>query len=787
MSDERPHFNIHAIAGKLALSREVVLKVLITLTLVLLLALLFPRGEAVPLEFKIGAIWAQKDMIAPFSFPVLRDEKEYARDVEEAKRKVYEVFERDSTATALASANLQAFFRRLTETLRLRVEARKSQRLQLLTAMDDSVRYVRATEALEIPFTEKEWDLLASASSAGQLTTMTSSVESTARDIHQRGFLDRPKSQLNQNEIAIRQGTLEEIVPVDRLYDRGEIVTLLEQRLVEEYGSENPLLGVAYKIGINFLAPNILFHGIATDQAIAAAVDAVPRTTGFVQENERIISKHERITQETRLKLESYRRALMDRGPASDAPGQFLGTLLHVILALSLFSMYLILFRKGIVGNNRQLALIAVIFLLIGFLAYLTRELDVEVPIEYLIPVATASMMLTIIFDSRVGFYGTVVMAFVVAGIRGNDYSVALAALVAGGLAVYSVRDMKNRTQIFRSLLFILLGYALVILALGLEHAESPEAMGEKLLFAAANAIVAPVLTYGLLIFLERVFRVTTDLTLIELAHFNHPLQRLLAEKAPGTYHHSMTMASLTEAGAAAVGGNEVLARVAAYFHDIGKVVKPTYFVENQRGPRNRHDKLSPRMSSLIITAHVKDGIALAREYNLPEEIIDFIPMHHGTTRIDYFFDKALRLAQSSTDETKIDEINEQDYRYPGPKPQTKETGIMMLADAIEASVRTVEDPTPQRLEGLIDELIKKRFEEGELDECPLTLKDLTKIKSAFLSILVGVYHTRVKYPEPAPKKKSRRPPQVPEQQPETRESETPESPDLSAPPEANP
>jgi cyclic-di-AMP phosphodiesterase PgpH len=787
MPDERSHLNIRTIAGKLALSREVVLKVLITLTLVLLLALLFPRGEAVPLEFKIGAIWAQKDMIAPFSFPVLRDEKEYARDVEEAKGKVFEVFERDSMATALASANLQAFFRRLTEALQLRSEARRSQRLQLLTAAEDSVRYERATEALEIPFTEKEWDLLTSASSAGQLAPLTSSVESTARDIHQHGFLDRPKSQLNRNEIAIRQGTLEEIVPVDRLYDRGEIVTLLEQRLVEEYGSENPLLGVAYKIGINFLAPNILFNGIATDQAMAAAVDAVPRTTGFVQENERIISKHERITQETRLKLESYHRALMDRGPAADAPGQFLGTLLHVILALSLFSVYLILFRKGIVGNNRRLALIAVIFLLIGFLAYLTRELDVEVPIEYLIPVATASMMLTIIFDSRVGFYGTVVMAFVVAGIRGNDYSVALASLVAGGLAVYSVRDMKNRTQIFRSLLFIVLGYALSILALGLEHAESPEAMGEKLLFAAANAIVAPVLTYGLLIFLERVFRVTTDLTLIELAQFNHPLLRLLAEKAPGTYHHSLTMASLTEAGAAAVGGNEVLARVAAYFHDVGKVVKPTYFVENQRGPRNRHDKLSPRMSSLIITAHVKDGIALAREYNLPGEIIDFIPMHHGTTRIDYFYDKALRLAQSSTDETKIDEINEQDYRYPGPKPQTKETGIMMLADAIEASVRTLEDPTPQRLEGLIDELIKKRFEEGELDECPLTLKDLTKIKSAFLSILVGVYHTRVKYPEPVQKKKSRRPYQMPEQPPETPENGTPESPDLSAPPEANP
>jgi putative nucleotidyltransferase with HDIG domain len=216
-------------------------------------------------------------------------------------------------------------------------------------------------------------------------------------------------------------------------------------------------------------------------------------------------------------------------------------------------------------------------------------------------------------------------------------------------------------------------------------------------------------------------------------------------------------MASLAEAAALAVRANEVLARVGAYFHDVGKIVKPTYFVENQKGSRNKHDKLAPRMSSLIISAHVKDGIALAREYDLPEEVVDFIPMHHGTTRIEYFYDKALQLAHRSDDETKVDEIKDQDYRYPGPKPQTKETGILMLADGIEASARTLEDPSPQKLEALIDEYIRKRFEEGELDECPLTLKDLTKIKAAFLSVLVGIYHTRVKYPATAKK-------QLPEQ-----------------------
>jgi len=229
-------------------------------------------------------------------------------------------------------------------------------------------------------------------------------------------------------------------------------------------------------------------------------------------------------------------------------------------------------------------------------------------------------------------------------------------------------------------------------------------------------------------------------------------------------------MAGLAEAGAAAIGANAILVRVGAYFHDVGKIIKPTYFVENQKGTRSRHDKLAPRMSSLIIASHVKDGIALAHEYKLPEEVVEFIPAHHGTTRIDFFYNKAVQLAQNSPDETKIDEIKEQDYRYPGPKPQTRETGIMMLADTIEAAVRSIEDPNPQRLEETINELVKKRFEEGELDECPLTLRDLTKIKTAFLSVMVGMYHPRPKYPDVDTRKPRVRKPKA-EQQAEDAEA----------------
>jgi putative nucleotidyltransferase with HDIG domain len=734
---------------KSKISADFAIKGALGATILVVLAFMFPRGESLELEFRVGGIWSQKDLIAPFSFPVLREEKEYQKDANEARTRVLPVFERDTSVSDRQVRRLEEFFRHADEALTVSRQYKTSMKRGGATATQDSLLFRQLTAALEIPLAEHEWRVLEEFGNHQRLASMQHILADALKLIYATGVLDRSKGTMVQPELALRCGKVEEVIPISRVFDRGDAVAAIESRLLQEYRSDTDTMALAYKIGVIHLVPNIKYGEEANAQALATAVDAVPRTVGFVQENERIVSKHERITPEIRLKLESLRRAKAERGPASDSLLQLLGIILHVALVIVLFGIYLYLFRKRIFSNNRRLALIALLFVLEGFFAYLSRELDVTSPIEYLIVVPAASMLLTIIFDSRVGFYGTVTMAFIVAGIRGNDYSVALASLVAGVLSVYSVRDMKNRTQLFRSLGFIFTGYALTIVALGLERYEPLRVIMEQLMFALVNAIVSPVLTYGLLIFMERTFRVTTDITLMELAHFNHPLLRLLAEKAPGTYHHSTTIAILAEAAASAVGANEILVRVGAYFHDVGKVVKPTYFVENQRGSRSRHDKLSPRMSSLIIAAHVKDGIALGREYGLPEEVIEFIPMHHGTTRIDFFYNKALQLAQSSEDETKLDEINEQDYRYPGPKPQTKETGIMMLADAIEAAVRTIDEPTPQRLSDAIDELVKRRLDEGELDECSLTLRDLTKIKAAFLSVTVGIYHTRVRYPEP--------------------------------------
>jgi hypothetical protein len=385
--------------------------------------------------------------------------------------------------------------------------------------------------------------------------------------------------------------------------------------------------------------------------------------------------------------------------------------------------------------------IISLLLVFISFITFLINHLQVQAPVQYLIFVPAASMLLTIIFDSRVGFYSTVIITLIVGALRGNDYTFMAMNLIAGGIAVYSVRDIKNRSQIFRSFLFILLGYFLSILAFGLERFSPYDTMLIEFAFAASNALISPVMTYGLLIFFERIFKITTDLTLLELSNFDRPLLRDLARKAPGTFNHSMTMGTIAEAAAEKIGANPLLARVGAYYHDIGKTISPQNFVENQLTEQNVHENLKPEESVELIVNHVKAGIELGLENNIPAEIIDFIPMHHGTNVMNFFFDKAKKLYGE-------DGVSINDYRYPGPKPNTKETAIVMLADGCESAVRSVQGPDPVKIENVINNIFKDRTQDGQLDNAPVTLKDITMMKEEFLKILLGQHHKRIQYPK---------------------------------------
>jgi len=268
-----------------------------------------------------------------------------------------------------------------------------------------------------------------------------------------------------------------------------------------------------------------------------------------------------------------------------------------------------------------------------------------------------------------------------------------------------------------------------------------------ELSFGLLGGLFAALLVSGVIPLVEAAFRYTTNLKLVELANMNNPLLRELMVLAPGTYHHSIIVGNLAEAAAETIGANPLLARVAAYYHDIGKAKKPLYFIENLSGGENKHDKLTPSMSALILMAHLKDGVDMAREQRLGEALVDVIRQHHGTSLMKFFYDRAKQREER--------EVDEHDYRYPGPKPQTREAALIMLADAVEAASRTLTDPTPARIQGMVQKIINNIFIDGQLDECELTLKDLHNIAKSFNRVLGGIFHHRIDYPEPVTKERS--------------------------------
>lgn len=412
-------------------------------------------------------------------------------------------------------------------------------------------------------------------------------------------------------------------------------------------------------------------------------------------------------------------------------------TAIFVLLELMvLFSFLAKLGRKALEDNN-LLLVIATLFL--GF-AVLARLLLLPMFSPYLIPMAALGMLATVILNVRTGLL-LVTLESLNVGLMTDYYlGFTLVALLVGVFALHRVSHLGQRAEFLSaSFLVMLTGGAAIFAAELLREASVASAL-ESSLWAGANGLLTLVLTVSLLIMLETVFNLTTPLRLLELANPAHPLLRRLMQLAPGTYNHSIMMGSLAEAAAEAVGANALLARVGAYYHDIGKAMRPEYFIENQLHIENPHDRLNPNLSKLAITAHVREGEELGREYGLPKPIIDIIKQHHGTSVLSYFYHKAREQAHG-------EDVTEEEYRYEAEKPQSPEAAIIMMADSVEAAARAMKNPTPKKLQGLIGEIIKQKMDDGQLDQSQLTLGDLHRIREIFETQLWGLLGHRIAYP----------------------------------------
>jgi len=717
-----------------------------------------PRGMSFQYsEYKVGMI-AREEIIAPERFNIYKTDEEIERERREAREKVLDRFIRDRDTEHRAETNINTFFDQYADypgllerydlaftqsrTEESRTDSALMRRVADLRSQIDELKN-RFRQQNNIDIDRPNWEFFKAMDKMSR-EEFRSDCTRILNDILAVGVVNVNKNQDNFKNIDITliEGESETIRSINDFYDNDSVQEKILSSLQSLYTSQSDTINVGYELINNFIIENIKYDYEETEQRRSQAAANVPIVRGVVLKNQRIVDRHELITEEIYRKIESFRRYLSENRLLQSRFSHvimYLGQAGLLTIIFLFFVVYLTQFRTRLTRDVRRLTMLFLIFFSQIFFIYIvTQQFRLS---EYLIPTTIGSMLLAILFDGGIGFYGTIVLSFLAGAFVSNEFTVSLYALAGGTAAILSVRRIRTRSHFFKSTLYIFIAYALVLYSIGIMRMQPFSGITWNILkFSLPNAVFSPLITLGFLAFFEGVFGVATDMTLLELSDLNRPLLRELALRAPGTYHHSIVLGTLSERAAEAIGANSLLARVGCYYHDIGKMVKPEYFIENQPDAKERHESLAPTMSSLIISSHVRDGIEMAHRNKLPKGIIDFIEQHHGTSNISFFYEKAVEKSGSKY-------INESDFRYPGPKPQTKETGIVMLADGVEAATRALKDPSPARIRERVRSLVENKFREEQLDECELTLQDLHKITESFIQILTGIFHFRLEYP----------------------------------------
>lgn len=737
--------------------------------LIFIIAFLFPKGKTLKYAFQINDV-TRNPIIAPFTYPILKSEEKLELDLEEKKKSIPFVFNRnikrvDDQILAINNffidiEKLRSSTNRLEESKRLVYERRYHKQYEKAKSefITDSTNYsiLNSNFKRNYPFVlgKKNWNIYTELNDNGKINGSIKKdkdlVIKICRNRWSEGIYDIKIGEIFSTEVTINQGELPDLARPNDFNDLEEAWIKAKKELLKSTREDDIFRELGYDIIVEFMKPNLLYDLDLTEKRQKESISKVPRSHGVVLENELIVDANMRITEEVLSKLNSLSYAVslqQERSGFYKLFGSFLGRLILLSVIISLFFAFLVVYRVSIFHDWKMVLLISLIFLLQILLANIVLiQLGWS---EFLIPVTVGAMSLTILFDSRIGFMATTSLAIMIGLMVGQNIDLVIVSLFTATIAVYNIRDLRKRSQLFTTMFALIAASIFVIIGLGLFKGNSWEIILRDVQFLAINSILAPILTYGLIGVFELLFEVTTNLTLIELLDYDHPLLKRAQQETNGTFNHSIVVGNLAEACANSIGAHSLLCRVGAYYHDIGKMEKSEYFIENQFSGDNKHDKITNTMSAKIIRAHVNSGLKLANQYGLPKIVSDFIPMHHGTTRVEYFYRMALKDAEENGSK-----VEESSFRYPGPKPNTKETGILMICEAVEAAVRSIKNPDIFKIETMINKIINQRIEDGQLDECPLTLSELNKIKgtvdgtTGMLPVLRGIYHIRVEYPD---------------------------------------
>jgi putative nucleotidyltransferase with HDIG domain len=682
--------------------------------------LVFPQAAQIGPGYRVGEV-ARERLAAPFDFHIRKDDAVLARERDAAARAVSPVLRREPGVWTDVQGRFASFAERATDVVaRTPAGAERQARLR----------------QLGVPLTADAYVALGTPARATRVFDETRRFLDEAFAV---GIVaDKRAPALNGRTVAdVRSAAGERTVPLDSLYDLREVGVAARNRAASVFAGDPAAQAAAAALTAAFARPNVLSDLDETEWRRTQARAAIVADVGEVKKNETIVDVGERVSPAALAKIRSLAALQGELSGPRDLFAPSLARIMLILLFVVAFAMYLRFEQPQMYRDNGLLLLCALLAsATMGLAALVSRVFHLP---EYAVPVMMAPLILSILFDKRLALVYSLLLVVAVAAVAEYRPTFVPVAAVGSIVAVYSVRRLRHRRHFYAALFSMAIAVALAVAAIGFGQQASMRAVLRDVLAGVAGAAMSAFLAMILLPVVEAAFRVPSDITLLELSDLNRPLLRRLMMEAPGTYHHSLLVGSMAEAAAEAIGANSLRARVCAYHHDIGKLMKPEYYTENEAGAVSRHSRLAPSMSALVIKSHVTEGLELARKEKLPPAVAAVIPEHHGTTVMAFFYAKALEQDPTTPDH---------DYRYPGPKPQSKETAVVMMADSIEGASRSLSSPTPARLRGLVNKIVDQRLHEGQLDECGLSLADLAKVREAYLQVLTGIFHVRVAYPE---------------------------------------
>jgi putative nucleotidyltransferase with HDIG domain len=678
------------------LGRKDLFKFVMILSSVLIITIFLPKQPRFRYEYEKGKVWMHENLVSPYNFAILKTQAELDKDREQLLSSIHPIYNLD-----LEVANLQ---------------------VQLLeNSLEDKWRAAGLDtmgEAMK-PYEEVGLSLL--------------------KSIYQRGVISlNNKFQKDKTDyvFTLLEDQVAKTINTVTVFTMEKAATYVDQQLSKQRRLKHTeWLAEVIKEHVQI---NYVFNELLTNKLEQDALASISTTKGMVQRGELIVASGTNVNNETFQKIESLRKVYEEESRiGGDSRLVVTGQFMIVALVVCLLFVFIYLFRKDIYHNNRLVSLILIV--ITTMLLVLSWAIKMKIPSLYYIPYCIVPIIIRILFDTRLALNIHMLMILLAAFFVPNSFEFVFLQFTSGMVAIYSIKTLVKREQFLVSSLIILITYLVSYLGIILMREGSFENLHWSHLTPFVFSVLLTLLAYPLIYAFERMFGIVSDVTLMELTNSNSKLLRELSFKAPGTFQHSLQVANLAEAAIYKIGGNTLLVRAGALYHDIGKTFNPQYFIENQTKDYNPHDGLSFEQSAQIIISHVTKGIELAKKHQLPEVIIDFIRTHHGTTRVNYFYQSYIKSFPEKF-------VDEDVFRYPGPVPFSRETAVLMMADSVEAASRSLKEPTAESINQLVDKIIEMKLSELQLVNSNITLKDITQISDIFKDMLKSIYHVRIDY-----------------------------------------